>query len=100
MSSSKLPNINQLSDLAAEIYSNIPKDEIEAHQGQFIAIELDSKEHFFGDTKDDAVASAKSAHAGKIVFIRRVGNIEKIQTYAHKTNLQNSRVQRAYAGIF
>jgi len=87
MTSDKLPNINELSARADKIYQAIPAQELKDRQGQFVAIELDSGECFFDDTKDEAVAKAKAKYVGKIVFVRRVGAVERIQSFQRYNNL-------------
>jgi hypothetical protein len=100
MTSNKLPDINALSKIAEDIYNNIPNDVKEENNGNFIAIELDSKEYFFGAGKDEAVQKAKSKYADKLVFIRRVGNVERIQQL-YKKNLSkySARNTLTYAGL-
>lgn len=99
MTSKKLPDINALSKIAEDIYSNIPVTEKNDNNGNFIAIELDSKEYFFGTGKDEAVQKAKQKYPDKLVFIRRVGNIEKLQQLYKKNPNRYVRPRLSYAGV-
>lgn len=101
MTSNKLPDINALSKIAEEIYDSIPNDEKMENDGNFIAIELESGEYFFGAGKDQAVRKAKDKYSDRLVFIRRVGNVEKIQQLYRK-NLNkkySARSPLSYAGV-
>lgn len=86
MTSNKLPNINELSRQARRIYDAISQDELDNHSDEFIAIEIESEEHFFGGTKTEAVTSAKNKYSDKLIFVRPVGQIEKIQMHTKFSN--------------
>lgn len=102
MSANKLPNINQLSVIARKIYESIDPAILKNNEGRYIAIELDSKEFFFDDSKDKAVQLAKEKYPKKLIFTRRIGEIEKLQA-SRNINL-NSGIARTplklYARVF
>lgn len=100
MSTNKLPNISSLSKIAESIYDDIPDVIKEENSGRFIAIELHSKEYFIGESKDEAVQHARKKYPDELMFIRRIGSVEKIQKLSKKTSLKTFSIKRrAYAGI-
>ena len=92
------PNLRELSEKGERIYGAIPANDIAAHEGQYVAIELDSGEHFFGETKEAAVESSRSNYPNKLVFIRRVGNIEKVSSLRSRTFIGGKN--KPYARLF
>ncbi len=90
-----VPNIEELSDRADRIYRDIP--DISEYDGKYIAIDVDSKKYFIGDTRDVAVANAKAKFPSKLIFVRRIGQIEKISR--HVAPYMTSR-GNGYARIF
>lgn len=77
-----LPNINSLSDKANGIYKSLVESLLVDSEGKFIAIEVDSGDHFIGVSKEEAVEAAKQKYPSKIVFVRRIGAIEKLQQHS------------------
>lgn len=75
-------NIQELLRKGEEIYQQELKQSLEpTNNGKYIAIEVDSKRHFIGDTKDEAVAKAKREFPNKLFVIRRIGELEKKAYY-------------------
>ncbi len=70
-------NIQELIKRANEIYEE-KKSELEpASNGKYVAIEVDASRYFVGETRDEAVLKAKQEFPGSVVFVRRVGEVEK-----------------------
>lgn len=91
-----LPNLNDLSQKAQNIYGSLPEEYRKENEGKYIAIELDNGEHFLGETKEEAVEKAKQKYPTKIVFVRRIGEIEKISYHSSlqfaETGFSNARL--------
>jgi hypothetical protein len=43
------------------------------HKGRFLAIDIESQDHYLADTSADAVASARIAHPEKVFFVKKIG---------------------------
>jgi hypothetical protein len=71
------PNIQDLIDKANEIYESLKAELEPKYNGKFVAIEIESKKHFIGDTRDEAVAEAKKEFPESVVFGKRIGGVEK-----------------------
>ena len=58
-----------------KIYREQLKDKLEAkHQGQFVAIEVDSKDYFGADTPLEAIDRGKEKHPQKLFHLMKVGS--------------------------
>lgn len=74
---SNTPNIQELVKKAKDIYVPL-KEELEAtHNGEYIVIEVNSGKYFVGATKDEAMANARKEFPGILLFVRRIGELEK-----------------------
>lgn len=86
MSNNPIPtniNVQELTRKGEEIYQQDLKGDLEQHNnGEYVAIEVESKQHYVGITKEEAVAKAKKEYPNKIFFVRRIGEIEKIASYS------------------
>lgn len=72
------PNIKELVDKAQEIY-NLHKGELETSQaGKYVVVDVNSQEYFVGDTKDEAMAKARKKFPKTLLFVRRIGELEKV----------------------
>lgn len=92
------PNLQNLSIKAEEIYTKI-QSELENLDGKYVAIELNSGNYFIGDTREDAVNKArKKVSSDKILFVRRIGSIEKISSHICSPSLINH--ESSYACLF
>ncbi len=50
------------------------RDELEArHQGEYVAIEVDSGAYFLGKTPEEAFAQAEKSCPGKVFYLVRIG---------------------------
>lgn len=80
------PNINiqELVKAGEEIYQKELRGTLEpADNGKYVAIEVGSREYFVGVTKEEAVSLAKNKFPDKVLYIRRVGEAERIASYSH-----------------
>lgn len=71
-----LPSINpaEIARKGEEIYEKKLKDKFEKdYFGKFVAIEVDSGEHFLGDTMIEASNRAKKKFPAKITYIKKIG---------------------------
>lgn len=76
-------NVQELTRKGEEIYQQEFKENLEqVHNGEYVAIEVESKQYYVGTTKEEAVAKAKKEYPNKIFFVRRIGEIEKIASYS------------------
>jgi len=73
-------NIEQLTELALKIYTEIQnKDNIEQNnQGKYIAIDVESKRYFIGDTRDEALQKAKAELPNVVFFVKRIGGVDRV----------------------
>jgi hypothetical protein len=78
------PNIQALIKRATEIYEGL-KEELEpAQNGRYVTVEVESGEHFLGDTREDSVKKAQSKYPNRITFTRKIGEVEKsAKNYLH-----------------
>lgn len=88
------PNIQELSKKAGDIYNSLSEEFKKLNNGKYIAIEVRTGDHFIGETREEAVSQAHKKHPGILIFVRRVGTIEKISL--HSSQLFNN----GYARIF
>ncbi len=73
-----VPNIKELVEKAKEIY-NSHKEEFEpSHSGEYVVIEAKSEKYFVAPTKDEAMAKARKEFPDILLFVRRIGELEKV----------------------
>jgi hypothetical protein len=66
-------NIEEIADKGEKIYEEV-KFKYEPHDiGKYLAIEVDSKDIYLGETSNEAVEKAKKLHPGKVFFIVKIG---------------------------
>ena len=65
-----------------EIYKTLGDDFVKENNGKYISIDPTSGEHFVGETREEAVEKANEKFKDKIVFTRRIGNLEKISAHS------------------
>lgn len=82
MDNSPIPNLNELSQKANQVYQDLPSDVVRQNEGKYIAIEIDSGDTFIGEDREDAVAKAKQKYPDALIFVRRIGSIEKISSHS------------------
>lgn len=73
-----MPNVKELVEKAKEIY-NSHKEELEtSNSGKYVVIEVSSGKYFVGITKDEAMAEARKEFPKILLFVRRIGELEKV----------------------
>jgi hypothetical protein len=72
------PSIQEIVQKGNDIYSKIRKDLEPQNNGKYVVIEVGSGEHFTGDTRDEAIAKAKVKFPNVVMFVQRIGGLEKV----------------------
>lgn len=83
-------NLRELSEKSRVRYQELEPEIIADNEGKFVAILPETGDYEIGDTREQAVEKIRSKHGDKIVFVRRIGAIEKYQQ--HLSPLFNSGV--------
>ena len=60
--------------------------------GKYIVIEVVSKRHFIGETRTDAVAEARKEFPNIVMFVRRIGTVEKSSRHLPRLDQKYARV--------
>lgn len=89
-----LPNVRELVDKAKEIYNSLRGSLEPRENGKYIVIEVNSSKYFIGDTKDETMIQARKEFPKVILFIRRIGELEKVSHHF------SSLSPKKYASIF
>lgn len=79
----KLAQINteEIAGKGEEFYQKELKDKLEPEKnGKFVAIEVESKKYFVGETKETALDQAQEVFPDKIFFVRRIGELERVSS--------------------
>lgn len=64
-----------LAQRATELYDKALREELErTHMNDFVAIEPDSGEYFFGKTLSEAMQASRAVHPDRLAFGIRVGH--------------------------
>lgn len=67
-------DIQQLADEGNKVYQEV-KHQYEPHQnGSFLAIEVESKRTYLGNTASEAVELARAAHSEKVFYVIKIGS--------------------------
>ncbi len=72
-----LPNINpnELAEKGIEIYNQQLKSELEkTHQGDYVAIEVDSGKYFIDKTDIEALMKARRQFPHKVFYLVKIGS--------------------------
>lgn len=60
---------------AKRLYEETLRAQLEAtHRNEFVAIEPDSGDYFFGTTLSDAIQASRAPHPDRLAFAMRVGH--------------------------
>ncbi len=70
------------------IYEEVKSEFEPDHHGKFLAIDIESKDHYLADTSADAVASARIAHPEKVFYVKKIG-FDAAETMASLTLTNN-----------
>lgn len=69
----KKADINKIAEAGAEIYDEIKLQYEPAQNGKFLAIDIESKDTFVGNTSSEAVELARKAHPNKVFYVVKIG---------------------------
>lgn len=69
----KNSDIQKIAKDGAEIYETIKIKYEPVENGKFLAIDIESKDVFIGDTSSDAVELARKAHPDKVFYVVKIG---------------------------
>jgi hypothetical protein len=65
---------------ATQLYEERLRDMLErTNMNDFVAIEPDSGEYFFGKTLSEAIQASRAAHPDRLAFAMRVGHSAAVQ---------------------
>lgn len=81
----KNTDLQKISTEGTKIYQGIKAQYESEHTGKFLAIDIDTKNAYLGDTSADAVASARAQHADHVFYVVKIG-FDAAETMAHLFN--------------
>jgi len=81
----KNQNIPNLVVRGEQIYKQeiIDKGKENELVGQYVAIEVDTKEIFMGSTKEDVLRQASAKYPDKIFYVRRIGSLDTVSSRSY-----------------
>lgn len=85
-------NVQDLIKRGGEIYETLKENLESEHSGKYVVIEVDSGKHFLGETRDEAISNARKEFPEKIMFIRRVGQTEKVSRHLSNYRIRHARI--------
>ena len=69
----KQTDIQKIAEEGAKIYESIKLQYEPIQNGKFLAIDIESKDTFLGDTSSEAVELARKAHPNKVFYVVKIG---------------------------
>jgi len=69
----KKADIQKIAEEGAKIYESIKLRFEPAQNGKFLAIDIESKDTFVGNTSSEAVELARKAHPNKVFYVVKIG---------------------------
>ena len=66
-------NIQQLAEEGNRIYEEVKQEYEPQQNGKFLAIEVERKSVYLGDTSSEAVEKARKIHPDKVFFVVKIG---------------------------
>jgi len=69
----KQSNIQKIAEDGSKIYEQIKSRYEPQENGKFLAIDIDSKNVYLGDTSSEAVEKARKAHSKKVFYVVKIG---------------------------
>jgi len=81
----KKADLQKIVDEGEKIYEEIKSQYEPKENGKFLAIEVESKKVYFGDTSADAVLLAKKDYPDKVFYVVKIGYgyTETLAKYSH-----------------
>jgi len=78
--------IQKVAEEGEKIYAKVKADYDPQHNGQFLAIDYESKNVYLGKTSEAALKQARVAHPGHVFYLVKIG-FDAVETLAHSLNL-------------
>lgn len=69
----KKADIQKIAETGTKIYETIKLKYEPAQNGKFLAIDIESKDIFLGNTSSEAVERAREAHPDKVFYVVKIG---------------------------
>lgn len=69
----KKTNIQKIAEEGAKIYEQVKVNYDPKEKGKFLAIDIDSKKVYLGNTSAEALESAKQNHPNKVFYVVKIG---------------------------
>lgn len=69
----KKVNIQKIAEKGSKIYEKIKVDYDPKHKGKFLAIDIESKKAYLGNTSAEALELARTSHPNKIFYVVKIG---------------------------
>jgi len=69
----KQADIQRIADEGAKIYEQIKVNYDPKEKGKFLAIDIDSKKAYLGNTSAQALESARQNHPNKVFYVVKIG---------------------------
>ena len=69
----KKVNIQKIAEEGTKIYESLKLQYEPAQNGKFLAIDVESKNTYIGNTSSEAVELARKAHPNKVFYVVRIG---------------------------
>lgn len=69
----KNADIQKIAKEGAKIYESVRSRHEPGNNGKFLAIDIDSKEVFLGNTSSEAVELARKAHPNRVFYVVKIG---------------------------
>ncbi|CAD6493243.1 MAG: hypothetical protein CHKLHMKO_00434 [Candidatus Argoarchaeum ethanivorans] len=66
-------DIRRIGEKGRVLFKRISEELKTDYRGKFVAIEVDSEDHFVGDTAIDADEKAKEKYPDKVFYLGRIG---------------------------
>lgn len=70
----KKADIQKIAEAGAKIYDEIKLQHEPDQNDKFLAIDIDSKDTFIGNTSSEAVELARKAHPNKVFYVVKIGS--------------------------
>ena len=78
---SSTTNIQEIIRKGLEIYNDLKEKSDPIYIGKQVVIEVDSGKYFIGDTRDEATIKAKKEFPDKVMFVKKIGQVEKVSRH-------------------
>jgi hypothetical protein len=76
------PSLQEIADKGAAIYDTLKNEYESKAKGKFLAIEVESRNVYLGDSTIEALQQARLAYPGKLFYVVKIG-FDSVETLAH-----------------